>query len=287
MLRQVFRETARTGNYEIATVEQSALGVATVLVPGSNRRYTNLPVIGTPVVAGDTVIIDFSSDGPSVYLKQDKGEPDQPNLALAQAVPPHDYIEDVDVGCATGMYFYGQYPVVPHANYLTPFLLPFGYNDYPVYDYWTFGQLWDTSNFHNYLQKLGPDHVTIPITAKYIVSTYWNWLISETAWYGTQIIEWLRIRTLKNYTDPIHQEYHRWDAGGCQAGILIMTVESLEAGDKLSMELYHSFDKLPINNPDYSWEGAPETIDSWPFYHQNYNYGYLRLTIQMIPGTEE
>ena len=46
-----------------AIVELAMLGRATVVLIGSNRRMTNLPVYGKSVTTGDEVIVDYSSEG--------------------------------------------------------------------------------------------------------------------------------------------------------------------------------------------------------------------------------
>ena len=62
-LRQLVKQTKTRASQVYATVESAVLGKATVILVGSSQRITNLPVYGKEVSAGDTVVIDYSSEG--------------------------------------------------------------------------------------------------------------------------------------------------------------------------------------------------------------------------------
>lgn len=62
-LLQQIKGTKTRGAQVHAVVEMALMGRATVILVGSQKRMTNLPVYGKEVSSGDKVIIDYSAEG--------------------------------------------------------------------------------------------------------------------------------------------------------------------------------------------------------------------------------
>ena len=75
-LKRDVRSQATRGAYVYATVEDAALGLATIRLAGKGPRLTNLTVLGPDVVAGDRVIVDYAAEGPPIVRKITTPTPD-------------------------------------------------------------------------------------------------------------------------------------------------------------------------------------------------------------------
>lgn len=65
-IRRLVRQTQRSPGEVFARVEALIFGMATVRIGGGGARLTNLPVMGGTINVGDTVLVDYSSETPTV-----------------------------------------------------------------------------------------------------------------------------------------------------------------------------------------------------------------------------
>lgn len=88
-LRWQVSEVGSAGSQQFAIVEETYLGFAAVRLMGSSARLTNLPIHGTNVSAGETVVVDFSAETP--YVRPLMTIPD---LASSPAIPLENIVND-------------------------------------------------------------------------------------------------------------------------------------------------------------------------------------------------
>lgn len=88
-LRWQVSEVGSAGSQQFAIVEETYLGFAAVRLMGSSARLTNLPIHGTNVSKGETVVVDFSAETP--YVRPLMTIPD---LASSPAIPLENIVND-------------------------------------------------------------------------------------------------------------------------------------------------------------------------------------------------
>lgn len=293
-LRQPVRQAISSGSTIYATVESYNLGLATVRLGSTGSRLTNLSTMGGEVSVGEKVIVDYSA-GVIPVVRPMFTEPEEieelPDYVLAMpeaagvAAVEGEETEDPpptwdgtypDVGCFVhhemGYYledlYYGWQILYPY----TPLILYWGSNEvgWPAPDVWDmhYAAEWTTPGMVNMSSLLGSPYVTIPVTGKYILIAYWNDFIStltSSPWSGHY-----RIRMIKNDTEILGvMTGHSLMGYDGAPGMNLTKIASLEQGDIISLELYHTFDR-----PEYQ-------LDMWGHYDNITRC----MMVQLIPYT--
>lgn len=108
-LKQQVKYTKTRSSQMHAVVESAVLGRATVVLVGSSQRFTNLPVYGKEVSAGDQVIVDYSSQGTPYCrapIQYTEDAPLETRVIVNEAdVDPYDGFVACKVGLISDQYF--------------------------------------------------------------------------------------------------------------------------------------------------------------------------------------
>jgi len=160
-LRQNIRRTKTSGAKVYATVEEVNMGLATVRVGG--QRLTNLPVHGILPTAGDTVVVDYSSEG-KPYVRRatvpvDTLAEELEAAAWEEDLPPTDVLVDevpawpVLPYAAMKMSMSGSYSMGIHTTWHNSprYVIPFDTLDYDVGNISVMNSI-----FVNYLNRYRP-----------------------------------------------------------------------------------------------------------------------------------
>jgi hypothetical protein len=151
--------------------------------------------------------------------------------------------------------------------------MPFGFNEGVEYndgDYYEmhYAAQWTSPGMVDLSSLLGNPYVNITVSGKYIIIANWNDFISTLV---GDLGGYYRVRILKNDTDVLGvATAGPMNGEDGEPGISLTKIVELSQGDKISMELFHTY---PL---DYE-------IDNWGYYDDLTR----SMIVQLIPFTAQ
>jgi hypothetical protein len=241
-IRRTIRKALQTGTTMYAKVEETNLGLATVLLGGTGARMTNLSTVGGPVVIGDTVIVDWSAGiNPIVrplFIEEDPEEL-PPGVSAPENVLEEEDISTFQDSLAGGWFNPPYWSLTVGVPYIW-----FGGR----YDWWDsqfYQEYFDSANICKNVAIFEDGVMTIPRDGKYLVGMACNEVTIHNNQDADGSIDPVeqqchyRIRIIKNNSTPIAVGTGQWSVDWYGApGINLTAFEPLLAGDRLTFEIY-------------------------------------------------
>jgi hypothetical protein len=264
-LRRAVRTSIQRGTQIYATVEEYALGRATVRLAPNGARLTNLSTLGKEVEPGDRVIVDYSAGVEPIirpeFITIEERELEPTSEDTMEEIPEAG--EQGDHGCYVVRE--GSYEDNVKAYNGTPLKIPFSTN-YPEWPQWPV--FWDTDDHHDYVDSFGRDYIVIKHPGKYHLFACWCDYMQQTMgiepWSG-----WMRVRILVN-DQPVAVRYMYVEVGDyTNPGPQVSCFWPLEEGDHVSLEL-------------------TQTCENGEYWFDQYGGAMVdkrALCVQFLPGT--